>query len=456
MVHVPLMIHLSRWTGRLRRTYYGWWMVAASVVLLTYHSGAWWHGFGVLVTPMSEEFGWSRASIAGAFSLTNLEGGFLGLFSGWLIDRYGPRVVVVGGVILVTLGYVSLSQVDSLAGFYLTYGLLMGLGAHASGVPTHVAAAARWFVRRRAQAIGLVTLGGGFGGVLVTPVVAILVEAYGWRAAALVVGAGFLLVGLPVAALIRPGRPEAYGLQPDGDIRQTAGSAIPGTMAKEGERDSGVSEAVRTRSFWLMALAWGLSGAYTSSMAVHLVPLLIARGIPPTLAASAVPVQAIMTVPSRLIFPWFADRYEIRSAYAVSCLLLAAGVLTLLVAPNLGVAYVAMAVFGFGQGGNVPLRPAMTASYFGRQRFGTIHGFMGSLASVVTMLVPVAIGAIYDATGSYAPGLLLLSACGLLAAAVVVVARRPDLPPGPVSEQVASRGERAAATSGSPAGDRPA
>lgn len=424
-------------------------MVAASVALLTFHSGAWWHGFGVFVGPMAAEYGWSRASTAGAFSLTNLEGGFLGLFSGWLIDRYGPRVLVLGGVILVALGYVCLSQVDSLTGFYLTYGLLMGLGAHASGVSTHVAAAARWFVRKRAQAIGYVTLGGGFGGVLITPLVAMLIEAHGWRTTALVVAVAFLLIGLPVGFLLRPGRPEAYGLRPDG-APATEGPAktrTAGAEAQEVEPEASVGQAARTRTFWVMALIWGLSGAYTSSMAVHLVPLLVHRGFPLTVAASAVPVQAIMTVPSRIIFPWFADRYQIRAAYAASCLLFAAGVGILLLAPNMGIVYVGMAVFGFGQGGNVPLRPAMTASYYGRKRFGTIHGFMGSLASVVTMLIPIAIGALFDATGSYAPGLLLLSVCGVVAAALVVAARRPNLPPTLVPEQAASQGEPAAVTS---------
>ncbi len=417
---------LSRWTTALRGAYYGWWMVGASVILLTYHSGAWWHGFGVLVKPISEEFGWNRASIAGAFSLTNLEGGFLGVVSGWLIDRYGPRVVILGGVVLLLAGYISLSQVDSLTGFYLTYGILMGVGAHASGVSVFVAATARWFIRQRARAIGLVTLGGGFGGVVVTPLVALAVENLGWRAAALLIGAGFLLLGVPVGLMIRPGRPEAYGLEPDGDAAGPAANPAHGALATPGGRDASVGEAVRTRSFWLMALAWGLSGAFTSSMAVHLVPLLMDRGFSATVAASAVPVQAIMTVPSRLIFPWFADRYDIRFSYAASCVCLAAGVFLLLAAPNLLGAYLAMAVFGFGQGGNVPLRPAMTASYYGRVRFGTIHGFMGTLASVGSMLLPIVIGAAFDRTGSYTPGLLLLAGCGLLAAGVILVARRPN------------------------------
>ena len=428
--------------ARVRRIYYGWWVVAAGAALLTYHSGSWWYGFGVLLKPMADEFGWGRAATAGVFSISNLEGGLLGVASGWLIDRHGPRVVILGGVVLLALGFVSLSQIDSLAGLYLTYGLLMGVGAHACGIHSYVAAAARWFVKKRARAMGYVSLGGGLGGVLVTPLVAVLVDLLGWRATALAIAGGFLVLGLPAAWIIRPGRPEAYGLRPDGE-GPLAPLASPSTGTAQEEppfqpaastRDATPREALRSRSFWLMAAAWGLGSMSGTSLAVHLVPLLSDRGFSAPMAASVIPVWTLMTLPSRLIFPWFADRYDIRLVYATSFLLFAIGMAGLLVASGLFAVYAAMAVYGFGQGGNVPTRPAILANYFGRTRFGTIQGIMSTVGSIGAMLGPIVTGAVFDVTGSYALGLLLLTITSLLAiACIIFIPRLSMLPAAPAA-----------------------
>lgn len=429
----------SRLVARSRSVYYGWWIVIASSVLLTYHAGAWWYSFTVMLKPIAEEFNWNRASVAGAFSLTNLEGGFLGILTGWLIDRFGPRVVALGGVVILALGFVSLSRIDSLLGFYLTYGLLMGVGAHAAGIHTYMAAAARWFIRKRSRAMGYVSVGAGVGGVIVTPVVAVLVEAIGWRATAQAIALGFLVIGLPAAAVIRPGRPEAYGLRADGDRPEPPSvPSDPGSppMAPLPDGDSTVRDALKSRTFWLLVAAWGLSGASTTAVAVHMVPLFTDRGIPTSFAAAAVSILTLGTVPSRVIFPFIAERFELRHAYAASVLFYVAGLVVLLLAPNLVLAYLAVGMLGLGQGGAIPLRPSATAGYFGRSRFATIQGWMSAFGSIGTMLGPIVAGAIFDATGSYGPALLLFSALGLVAAATVASA--PSLPNPPAEARVAA------------------
>ena len=428
----------ARLVARSRKVYYGWWMVVASAVLLTFHAGAWWYSFTVFLKPIAEEFNWSRASVSGAFSLTSLEGGLLGILSGWLIDRYGPRVVALGGVIILALGFVSLSRIDSLVSFYLTYGLLIGIGAHASGIQTHMAAAARWFIRQRSRAMGFVSVGAGIGGVIVTPAVAALVEAVGWRPTALAGALGFILIGVPAAAILRSGRPETYGLHPDGDTvaPSTSPPAIgPQAGSTVASRDLTVREAFRSRTFWLLVTAWGLNGASTSAVAVHMVPLLTDRGIATSYAAAAVSILTFGTIPSRIIFPFIAEHFELRHAYAASVLAYVAGLLVLLVAPNLVLVYLAVGLLGLGQGGAIPLRPSATAGYFGRAHFATLQGWMSTFASIGTMLGPIIAGAIFDGTGSYTPALLLFSTFGLAAAAAVSaipslpnVSTRPPVP----------------------------
>ncbi len=188
-----------------------------------------------------------------------------------------------------------------------------------------------------------------------------------------------------------------------------------------------MGEALRSRSFWLLVLAWALNGVATPTMAVHLVPLLTDKGLSSTLAASAVPVMTLMTLPSRFIFPWFADRYDVRLAYAGACLFFVAGLLMLLTGPDLWLVYLAVGLFGLGQGGTIPLRPAATAAYFGRERFATIQGLMNFFGNMGTMLGPIVTGAIFDATGSYALALVLLATTCLAAAAVIISTPRTSL-----------------------------
>ena len=267
---------------------------------------------------------------------------------GWTIDRFGPRVVTLCGLLLVCSGFIGLSFIHSLPAFYITYALLIGLGVNGTSLIPQAASVARWFVKRRAMAIGIAAVGGGLGSTLITPLIFPLVASYGWRMTAVILGLAMFLVGVPMTRIIRPGYPEAYGLRPDGEMPDSTPKVSESPRQSETpppETDLSVRRALRSSRFWLLVLAWWSSSITLTSLAVHLVPLLTDRGLPVTWVAVAVQVFGVNTLISRFVLPWLADRYDIRWVYATCFWLMSSGLLLLLLTTtNLVGIYLAVAL----------------------------------------------------------------------------------------------------------------
>ena len=398
------MIRLRLSRTKPDKVFYGWWIILASSAIMVMHSGIWWYGFGVLFKPLANEFHWSRTTVSAVFSLASLERLFLAPFIGLAIDRFGSRVVTLTGILLLSSGYMALSRIDSLVAFSITYALFIGLGTLGTGLAPHAAAASRWFIRRRAQVIGWISAGGGAG------------RAPGYTS--------HLSPGprLRLAHHDRPaGNNDSGGWgtfkhrykvvenrkttdsTPDGGTKEE-----PRNGSRSGEAglpltqsQSSIREILKGWSFWLLVLAWCFSAGTRTAVVLHLVPLLTDQGLTAQWVVPAVQLLSFMSVASRFLIPPLADRYDIRYGYILAFLLMAAGLFGLMATTNLAIVYLAVAVLGLGQGSALPLQNAIIAPYFGRERFGTVQGWMASLGSIGGMVGPIMAGAIFDATGSY-------------------------------------------------------
>ena len=176
--------------------FYGWWIVVACFIIALYMSGSVFYGFTAVFKPIAEEFGWSYTSISIAASIRGLEAGLLAPVVGILVDRCGPRKVIFGGVLLIGMGLMLLSQVHSLIMFYFAF-ILMSLGVSSCGISVTAAVVAHWFHRRVGLATGITICGYGSSGLLV-PVMVRLVDLYDWRTAIFIMGVGMLVIGLPL------------------------------------------------------------------------------------------------------------------------------------------------------------------------------------------------------------------------------------------------------------------
>jgi len=418
--------------------FYGWWVVSACAGIIFLTGGTFFYGFGILVTPLSEKFGWSRAVIAGAFSLRTELGGLGAPVIGYLVDRVGPRRLLVAGVFLVGTGFIFLSRIQAVWHLYAVAAII-AIGMGATGGPVAMAAVAHWFRRRRGRAFALMTVGAGTSGVMVV-VLASLIAAFGWRTALLVTGFTQWAICIPLALVVR-NRPQDLGLLPDGEPpvaaeRQVAASERQaGTADPEGPRgdvvspqDEGLtmSEALRTRSFWLVASAMGLAGLGSQTIIVHQIPFMEdSLGFSSQAASLVAMSMPIVSLAGRLGFGWLADYVDKRKVLAVAYLFIAVGILLFAMVHGVWQIPFYLAFFGPGWGGSIAVRPAFQADYFGLRAFGGVQGMMFTVASVGSFVGPIFAGAVYDVTDSYPPGFFIVGLAALAAAPVVLMVGKP-------------------------------
>ncbi|HLF71624.1 MAG TPA: MFS transporter, partial [Dehalococcoidia bacterium] len=254
---------------RGRRVFYGWWMVTAAAGIQFLGGGLLMQSFGAYVAVLREHFGWSKTALSGAFSLQQLAQSVCAPFQGPIVDRSGSRPMIRIGIIILASGFFFLSQVNSIPMFYVAC-LILAFGFSFSAFFPLTVALVNWFDRYRARALSFMSLGFAFGGLLV-PVIAFSLERIGWRETAFASGVAAIVVGLPLAQVIRR-RPEDQGDVVDG-IREAADDppdlAVPAAVPLVGRRDFTAREALRTPAFWLVSLGHGAALLVVSAVAVH-------------------------------------------------------------------------------------------------------------------------------------------------------------------------------------------
>lgn len=441
MVHSSLVD--ARLTGSKRpRIFYGWYVIAGCWLIHFYLGAFFFIGFTNIFDPMRREFGWSAAATALAFSIQRFEGGIASPIFGFLIDRYGPRKLMVMGMVAAGLAFVLMSRMQTLWHFYLIFVLLSVALSMGFGAPFN-AAAVRWFVRKRSRAIGVLWTGTSFSAFLI-PLYVVLIHNVGWRTSLLLVGLGTWLFLIPAAALVRP-RPEPYGYLPDGDPLP-AGLTLSdrqATLAASSQRTMGVGltvkQALRSPAFWLLSVAFGLSGMNISAITIFIVPHLTsaAVGFSPQAAAFIASLFIAVSGPGRVIVGFLGDRIPDKKwAVATVFTLQALGMLVLGLVHSYGLAVIFAIIMGIAHGGAIPIRPTFYGDYFGTRAFATIQGLSSSLAVVGGVVGPVMAGAIFDSSQSYSLAFYIMAVATVIAVPILLAAHKPALPtvsPAPVA-----------------------
>ena len=404
--------------------FYGWWIVAACFVIFMLAAGTFFYGFTAFFKPVKDEFQWGAAVTSVAFALRSAESGLTDVFVGFLVDRFGPRRIMLAGVTITGAGFIIFSFINSLWSFYVAWAVI-AIGVSGCMGPPGVTAVANWFVRKRGRALGLMMAGSGAGGLLV-PLISWSIHLSTWRTTALIIGFATWAVGIPLAMVVRH-RPEQYGCLPDGD---PPGQAVLEVATQQGTQmgyELSVKEALRTRAFWLIALAYAT--ALTGLMAVtpHLMPYLKDVGLSEGTASFMVTLMTVSSIAGRLGFGWLGDRLPKRYVIAICFSLQAAAVLFFAYCGSLWQALLFVFIFGPAYGGSIPLRAAIQGDYFGRKAYGALAGIVMAVGTIGACS-PVIAGAIKDATESYQLAWLVL---GLVAAVSIplILLARPPAPP---------------------------
>jgi MFS family permease len=405
----------------MKKIFHGWRIVAAGGALQFLQSCLLNQAFGIYLAVLVEERGWSKTAVAGAAALKSTEAAILGPVLGWAVDRFGTQGIVRIGIVMFATGLMLLSRIETLIGFYAAF-VVIALGASCFSNPIVGVAIIHWFEKRRARALSALQFGSAVGGLFVF-LVAASIQAYGWRATAFGSGVIAILLGWPLARVIR-NRDEDRDDPVDGvslaagrDSKDAAAPARPGFSA---------TEALRTSAFWLLALGHSFSLFVVTAVNVHAVTH-IKEGLGYSLSVATL-VFTLVTVGQfgGVMTGWvIGDRFRKRIVAAVCMLMHAAGLLMLTYATGPVMLAVAALMHGTAWGLRGPFMQAIRADYFGRHSIGMILGLSSLILVLGQIGGPIVAGAFADWTGDYRMGFSILAALAGLGALFFLMARRP-------------------------------
>jgi len=385
------------------------------------------YGFTVFFLPLSQDLGLSRAATSLAFSLARVEGAIEGPFVGYFIDRFGPRPMILIATMLTGLGYILFAWVDTYTNFLIVYLGIISLSFTPGFVHAAMAVGNTWFIRYRARAMTVISSAVPIGGTLLTPLLAMAVQTWGWRSGAILAGTLFLVIGIPIGMGVRRS-PESMGLLPDGDAptpsesshsvasdRNDGNSAVP---------DPTLREAMKTWVFWLFVIGMTVRvGAY-STITVHFVPILVWKGLTQEHAAVLLGAFAFLNWAAHYVIGPLADAMN-RPKLLTACMIAAAGSMLLLIWGDGVWPLWLFTILFTAIDASFPVVWATIGDFFGRKYFATIRGTMSFFYTWGSVVGPVIAGAVYDRSQSYVATLWGICAAMLLGAGLTALLIKP-------------------------------
>lgn len=405
------------------KVFHGWRMAGAACGIQFMFAALLNQAFGAYVAVLAEERGWSKTALSGGAALQSIESALMGPVMGWMVDRFGPRTLVRLGVLTFAAGFLWLSQITSIGGFYVA-AVALAIGTSLGGYFPLSVALIQWFERYRARALSIMSMGLALGG-LAVPAVAWCMEHLGWRATAMGSALIAVLVGLPLSAVIRR-RPQDHGDTIDGlpspDPAALAGTGQPPAVAQE----FSAAEALRTSAFWLLALGHGLALLAVTAVNVHAFTHM-KQGLGYTVqqAALAITLMTVSQLVGVLLGVVIGERFDKRRVAAMCMLGHAGGLLLLTYAQSPWEVGAFAILHGTAWGLRGPFMQAMRADYFGRHAIGMILGLSAMIIALGQIGGPMIAGMMADATGNYRAGFTALALVTAAGALVFLAVRKP-------------------------------
>jgi MFS family permease len=388
--------------NKLKKIHYAWIMVLISACLMMVQALRVFT-FGVFLKPITLEFGWGRGELSTAYAICMFTSGSFAIVAARASDRYGPRILVTASGLLVATGFFLMSRISTIWQLQVIWGLLMGLGGSFFFIPITLIIP-RWFVKSRGTAVGLAGAGFGFGGIIAPPLAQLLISAYDWRRACVILSVITLAIVIPLAQLLKQS-PERFGIRPYGEEPEfRSGMRQVGSLAGEG---LSLASAVRTRYFWLFGFLQFCFFCCLQVVLVHVNPYAVDIGIPALTAASVVSTISAFSTVGRIAAGFLSDKVGWRSMLVVCLSTVTVALIWLLVARQVWMFFLFAVVFGLAYGGIVPLTAIVPTELFGLRAFGAIYAGLTLVSTIGESLGAPVAGFIFDITGRYWPAFLI-------------------------------------------------
>ena len=411
---------------RIRKPFYGWWIVLASLAFHGLSGAAFSFTFGQYLLKIEDEFGWSNFAISGTYSASLFLAGVLSPLHGWLLDHLSPRSLMMAGIAVFGVGFALLSFTETFAFFFIVI-MLMSVGSNLSGWLTLTTVTTRLFRRKRSFALGISSTGIGLAGIL-SPIIAWSLDTHGWQATAMGSALAVLAIGIPLSYVLR-GYPEDYGMRPDGDAAPPPPAEGAAPARPPDEEDFTAAEAMRDRSFWFVSLGHGIALIAVFVVLVHLPKHMVeGLGWSATSAQNVVALVTVMAIVGQIGGGYLGDRYNKTRMAALCMLAHAAAMLLLALTSNGALAVGAAVLHGLAWGTRGPLMMSIRADYYGRRHFGQIAGYSNVMVMLGPLAGPTFAGRMEDAFGDYSGAFLAMGLFVGVSSLLFFAARKPPAP----------------------------
>jgi sugar phosphate permease len=376
---------------------------------------------------MVRELGWSRTMVTSGNAISKLVvGPLFGFAAGWIVDRFGPRRLMMAGIVMAGGALIGLGATSLAGAFYFFY-FFNALGYVCGGPLPCQVLVSRWFQQTRGKVMGIAYLGIGIGGAIVPLLSAWLTARVGWRVSLQLVGGLVVLIALPLAYFVREDPDDGARLKPSRDVNGQGVRRATGShgAARRLQPSAPIADILRTRSFYLLALGSMCSIAAVGGTNQHLKLFLsLDRGYSQSEAAGIISLVLTISIVGRVLMGWLADRVPRKHVMLVIYLLVAGAIPLLLVptaAPGASRMYLFAAIFGLGLGGEYLIIPLMAGELFGLGVLGRVMGIVLTADGVAEATAPMLVGYLRDRTASYNTGFFLLVAVALVGAAAIAL-----------------------------------
>ncbi|MFQ5381488.1 MAG: MFS transporter [Dehalococcoidia bacterium] len=406
-----------------RKIYYGWWLLATSVVAMAFGSGVSFWAFGLYVKPLEAEFGWSRAQVSLGFSVALLVSGVVGPAVGWWIDSRGARSAVLIGAVLTALTYVLLATTSTLWQWYLFQSINAVFRQMMFFIPFQ-SLVSKWFDRKRGVALSVLATGFSLGGFVVVPIMSLVISRVGWAGSFVFSGVATAVVFLPIGLFVLKDSPADVGAQADGEPAPAEDEPPP-------EPPAGIplGAAIRTPLFWVLAAGLSLFFYGMFGWLVHQIPFYESVGISRSSASLLVSAAAGLGIITRLSFGMLADRVPRFEVLAIGLgAFLATSMAVLLVYSGPAGIALFLVLWVVGAGGGPMMEALLLTRAFGVAYFATILGAVVVVETIGQILSPTLAGAIFDSTGSYDWALVMYVGTFLMSISLFYVALKLPRP----------------------------
>ena len=395
--------------------FYGYVMVVLGFAILLLSWGL-YIVFGVFFDPLLQEFGWTRAMISGAYSLSSILSGVLAIAMGGLTDRLGPRLVVTFCGFCFGLGYLMMSQIHALWQLYLFFGVVVGIGMSGLWIPL-LSPIVRWFVGRRSLMTGIVVSGLTVGQLIGPLVISRLIAAYGWRLTCMILGSTVMVMIVLLAQFLKREPSQAGRLSK----RDSEGNRHE---FESDTKDFNLKESVHTPQFWLVAIIFFCAGYAIFAVTVHIVTHAIKLGISAVTAANILAINGGIGIIGNFVLGGIiGDRIGNRKTFMIGTVLMAASLFWLVPSKEVWMLYLMAVVFGIGIGGIGTSESPLIARLFGLSSHGLIYGVVGFSWTFGGAVGPVLTGYLCDIYGNYQLAFLLCAVIGVLGLLLLIILR---------------------------------